>query len=93
MGSDFSRAYMLMLITSLALVDIDLGDEHHIDEGPNEPKDAAADNDQKFGIECQRTTARTTGCGLEMAFKIVCSDYHLGVESLNYKLTKSNKCK
>lgn len=67
----------------MSLFHIDLGDEEHIDECPDETQNAAPDNDEEFCIECEWTTTGSTYSGLEMSFEVVSPEYHIVVETKN----------
>lgn len=74
---------MFVLIASVSLLHVDLGDEEHIDECPDEPEDAAPNDDEEFCIECEWTTTGSTCSGLEMSFEVVSPEYHVVVETKN----------
>ena len=83
MRSNFFGSHMLVFVAGVPLLDIDLGDQEHIDECPDESQNAAPNNDKEFCIESKWTATGATCCCLEMSLEVMSSNDHLVVETMN----------
>ena len=72
---------MLVFVASVALPHVDLRYQEHVNKCPDEPEDAAPDDNKELCVEGEWASTGATCRGLEMGFKVVGSHDHVVVEN------------